>query len=305
MPASDPANPGTWPSAHGASELSPEPGAAAPRLADSRAWFAAMVESSNDAIIGVTLEGRIVSWNSGAEHMYGWRAAEVLGHHVFENVIPPERAHETNAFLLHVAEGARLESFETERRRKDGTRLPVAVTASAVCDPEGRVVGASTIARDISKRRAAELALRESEQWARDLIANAPDAVIGMDEDGCITEWNGVAADVFGWTDAEALGRPLEELIIPEPDRAAHRAGLARYLLRDDGPMVGGRTCTTALRRDGRTIPIELTVLAHRVGGRRRFTAFLRDQSYSYETETQLRHLAADARGATAGERGE
>ena len=100
---------------------------------------------------------------------------------------------------MHVGEGARLESFETERRRRDGSRIAVAVTASPVRDPEGRVVGASTIARDISKRRAAEEALRESEQWARDLIAASPDAVIGMDETGRVTEWNAVAEELFGW----------------------------------------------------------------------------------------------------------
>jgi PAS domain S-box-containing protein len=267
-------------------------------LADSRAWFAALVESSNDAIVGVTIDGRIVSWNSGAEQMYGWPASEAIGKHVLETVIPAERAHETTAILLHVGEGSRLDSFETERRRRDGTRIPVAVTASPVRDANGRIIGASTIARDISKRLAAEQGLRESEQWARDLIANAPDAVIGMDESGAITEWNGVAEEVFGWTAVEALGRPLESLIVPVADQEAHRAGLALYLLRDDGPMVGGRTCTHARRRDDSVFPVELTILVHRVGGLRRFTAFVRDQSYQYETEVKLRRLAAVVEGS-------
>ena len=265
---------------------------ASPRLANSREWLASLVESSNDAIVGVTLDGRIVSWNSGAERMYGWTAVEALGAHVIETIIPPELAHETSAIMAHIREGARLESFETERLRRDGSRIPVAVTASPVRDPEGRIVGASTIARDISKRRAAEQALKENEQWARSLIASAPDAVIGMDESGAITEWNGVAEEVFGWSADEVAGQFAENLVVPPDNRESHRRGLERYILRDDGPIVGARTCTNARRRSGEIFPVEMTVLVHRVGGRRRFTAFVQDLSYQYETESRLRELA-------------
>jgi PAS domain S-box-containing protein len=122
--------------------------------------LAAIVESSDDAIIGKSLEGNILSWNRGAEHLYGFREEEVKGRSV-SILIPQDLAGELQYILDHVKQGNPLEHYETSRLRKDGSRIEVSVTISPICDSGGKVIGASTIARDISERRKTEIELQK------------------------------------------------------------------------------------------------------------------------------------------------
>ncbi|MEO7794495.1 MAG: PAS domain S-box protein, partial [Thermoanaerobaculia bacterium] len=122
--------------------------------------LAAIVETSDDAIISKSLEGVLRSWNSGAERLFGYSASEVLGKHV-SLVIPPERIDEEEKIITTLRAGQRVDHFETERLRKDGTRIAVSLTVSPILDDRGTVVGASKIVRDISERRRLELGLRK------------------------------------------------------------------------------------------------------------------------------------------------
>ncbi len=155
----------------------PEPagellGAIARRLAEmverhrSRAELlrlAAIVQSSDDAIIAKSLDGIITSWNAGAERLYGYTASEVLGRHI-SLLAPDQRKEEITGILAALAQGRRIEHYETVRRRKDGREVDVSLTVSPIRDPAGQIAGASTIARDIGDRKSAEAALRESER---------------------------------------------------------------------------------------------------------------------------------------------
>jgi PAS domain S-box-containing protein len=127
--------------------------------------MAAIVESSEDAIYSVTREGILTSWNHGAEELYGFRAGEVLGKSVLITV-PPERAHETRSHLEMLGRGERVESYQTERRRKDGSLVSVLLSVSPLRNRKGSVVGASAIARDITSQLRAEDALRRNEKLA-------------------------------------------------------------------------------------------------------------------------------------------
>jgi PAS domain S-box-containing protein len=127
--------------------------------------MAAIVESSEDAIYSTTREGIITSWNHGAEALYGYSAQEMLGQSVLVTV-PPERAHETRSNLEKLARGASVESYQTERRRKDGSLVSLLLSISPLRNRKGLVVGASAIARDISKQLRAEEALRRNEKLA-------------------------------------------------------------------------------------------------------------------------------------------
>jgi PAS domain S-box-containing protein len=124
-----------------------------------RAQLAAIVESSDDAIISKTLTGRIVSWNVGAERMYGYTRAEAQGRPI-AILVPPNRPDEVPAILERLRQGERIEHYETVRRRKDGTLLDVSLTISPILDAAGAMVGASAIARDITARKEAEAAIR-------------------------------------------------------------------------------------------------------------------------------------------------
>jgi two-component system, sensor histidine kinase and response regulator len=241
---------------------------------DLRAHLAAIVDSSDDAILSKDLEGTLLSWNRGAERLYGYTAGEVIGRSV-TILVPDDRPHEVPAILAKLRSGQVVDHLETVRVRKDGERIPVSLTISPIVDLAGEIVAASTIARDISERvRAAE----ESARFA-DILSAANAAFVGMDVDGVVTEWNRAAEDLLGWSATEALGRRLSGLIIPSRFRDAHEAGLARYLVTGRGALIGQRVEVAALHRDGHEIDVELAVFQTTVRGRPRFNAFLHDVS--------------------------
>src|SRR2546427_2386170 len=117
--------------------------------------LAAIVESSDDAIFSRTLDGIVLSWNTGAERLYGYSALEMIGQSI-HTLVPPERRQEWEEIMQRLAEGQRIEHVETVRCRKDGRRIDVSITVSPVRDATGKIIGASTIARDITKRKQAE-----------------------------------------------------------------------------------------------------------------------------------------------------
>lgn len=132
--------------------------------------LAAIVESSGDAIIGKALDGVITSWNPGAERLFGYRATEVLGHSM-RLLLPSDRQEEEDVILEKLKRGERIAAFETVRLRKDGRRIDVSVTISPICDADGRAVGASSIARDITERKRAETCLAALSKLGQNLSA--------------------------------------------------------------------------------------------------------------------------------------
>lgn len=128
-----------------------------------RAQLAAIVDSSDDAIIGKSLDGIIRSWNTGAERIFGYTAAEVIGQPI-SMLLPPGRMGEEPAIVERLKKGERVDPFETVRRRKDGQDIDVSVTISPIHDSRGRVVGASKVARDISDRKRAEEAIARAKE---------------------------------------------------------------------------------------------------------------------------------------------
>ena len=129
------------------------------RLSLAEQRYASIVENSHDAILSKTLDGRIVSWNPAAERIFGWTAQELVGQQVMR-ILPPDRIGEEQEILARLARGEDIEALETERLRRDGTRVPVAVTISPVRDLSGQIVGASSIVRDISRQKAMEAEIR-------------------------------------------------------------------------------------------------------------------------------------------------
>jgi len=124
--------------------------------------LAAIVEASDDAIVGEDLDGRITNWNASAERIFGYPAAEMLGR-TFTALVPPERKAEASAIGARIRAGGRVEPFETVRLRRDGSRIPVMLSVAPIRDSGGRISGASCIAHDITNRRQAEAALRANQ----------------------------------------------------------------------------------------------------------------------------------------------
>ncbi|SOD03931.1 PAS domain S-box-containing protein [bacterium JGI 053] len=196
------------------------------RAQEESARLAAIVESSQDAIFSKALDGTVLSWNAAAERLYGYTAAEIVGRSV-ALLAPPERADEIPAILRRLGEGEHVKSLETVRRRKDGVLLDVLISVSPLHDADGRVVGASTIARDISRRKHADAALRISEARYRRLIDTAEEGIWLLDSGGVTTYLNERMAAMLGRPPGEVLGRPFADFVHPDA-RADAAAILAR-----------------------------------------------------------------------------
>jgi two-component system sensor histidine kinase UhpB len=131
--------------------------------------------------------------------------------------------------------------------------------------------------------------LRTSEERSRLILDKALDAVVMMDSDGLITGWNPQAENIFGWSRDEALGRRMSETILPLQHRSAHERGLRHFLTTGEGPVLNQRSEMTALHRDGREFPVELTVTPLKMDGKVVFSAFLRDITERKRAEEKLR----------------
>src|SRR5260370_1136672 len=180
---------------------------------ESAQYLAAIVENSDDAIVSKDLEGRILSWNDAATRMYGYSEDEAVGQPI-DIVIPddPKRRQEELDIRARIARGERIEHYETERRRKDGTRFPVSVSISPVREAAGRIVAAAGFARDISERR-----VLESAQYLAAIVENSADAIVSKDPEGRILSWNDAAERMYGYTAQEAIGRRID-IVIPEDE---------------------------------------------------------------------------------------
>jgi PAS domain S-box-containing protein len=159
--------------------------------------LSAIVESSGDAIIGKTLEGRITSWNRGAEQLYGYTAAEVVGQSI-SILVPPHQPDELAALLSRLSRGDAIEEYETSRCRKDGSLVEVSLKISPIKDAHGDITGASSIARDITARKRAEQALHEREQQLRAILDVLPVGVLMCDSSGKLIQANPAADAIWG-----------------------------------------------------------------------------------------------------------
>ena len=384
--------------------------AARERIAEREHLFSAAVESSHDAIITNSLQGKITGWNPAAERLFGFSAAEAVGKEI-DIIVPPELRSGVRDALSRIGRGEPVEDHETERLRNDGSTIPVSLSISPIRAPSGAVVGASKIARDISEAkktrdalsqeieerrrifetsqdlilvtdsqgvlvqvspssqatlgyapeemigfnsikfiysddlnntrdelraarrrqhtrnfdtrfihkdgrivtlswmgawsepvhrhffigrdttesRQAQETLSESEQLARGIIDTALDAFIQMTEDGTVSDWNPQAETIFGWSRSEAIGRRLDEMIIPELLRDAHKAGVQRFLRTGHRKILGRRLELEAVRRDGKEIKVELSI----TGLRRRdgvvFNGFVRDLTDRIAAQDRIR----------------
>jgi PAS domain S-box-containing protein len=249
-------------------------------LRDGEERFRLMVEGVRDyAIHGLDPQGRVTSWNAGAERLHGYRTRDIVGEHV-ATFFPPEAVEEdVPQRLLGEAEREGSARDEGWRLRADGSRFFGEEVLTALRDPDGHLRGFSRVVHDVTARREADDAMRESESRMRMIVDTALDAVIAMDESGRIREWNAQAERMFGWPRREALGRTLADTVIPARYRESHLRGLARFLETGEGPVLNRRIEIEALRRDGSEVPVEIAISPVRRAGHYVFNAFLRDLS--------------------------
>ena len=217
---------------------------------DPSARLAAIVASSDDAIISKDLDGYITSWNGAAERMFGYTAAEAIGEHI-SLIIPKERQAEQKYVIDRIRAGQSIDHYETVRARKDGSPVQVSLSVSPIRDAGGAVVGASKIARDIT---VSQRLTREALRLAA-IVSSSGDAIVSKDLDGIIQTWNPAAERIFGYTAEEVIGKSIT-MIIP-PDRLPEEA---EVLSRVRAGLSVEHFETVRRRKDGTEIDIALTV---------------------------------------------
>jgi PAS domain S-box-containing protein len=250
--------PGVGPSAFIASDLEglasssvvKDSGTKRQPVGDDTALLAAIVESSNDAIVSKDLDGTIRTWNQAAVRLFGYSEAEAVGQPI--TILIPEGRHDEEPDILRaIRNGIRIEQYETVRRHKDGTLIDVSLTVSPVKNSSGTIVGASKIVRDIRERKLAEVSMRELAA----IVESSEDAIVGKSLDGTIKSWNAGAERLFGYRADEVIGRSIT-LLIPDGRQNEEPDILSR--VRRGEPVEHYETVRQ--RKDGTLVPISLTV---------------------------------------------
>jgi len=220
------------------------------RSQEVKALLASIVESSDDAIIGKALDGTILSWNKGAENLYGYSAGEVIGRPI-SILAPADRRNEIPEILERIRRGEKVAHFETVRRRKDGTLVDVSVTVSPIVSANGEVTGAAMIAHDISERKRAEAELMFKTALLEAESETTIDGILVVDETGKIASYNRQFALMFGVPEDQQgqNDRPVLEHVLPLFADSARFLELVDYLYehrekkcRDEIVLVDGRT---------------------------------------------------------------
>jgi PAS domain S-box-containing protein len=285
-------------------------------------WLAAIVESSDDAILGMALSGVITSWNAAATRIFGYEPHEALGQPVSLLAWPGEEER-IDLFLAILRHGGRVDHTEVSRKHKNGKKILVALSLSPIVDSNGTIIGIAKIARDITERTEAASALEDSrirltEQQAnaraemlaerkfRELIENAPDAILQVDQAGAIVIANCTAEKMFCYTREELIGLNVDQLV-PEANRAAHPTHRKTLATAGKSRPMGLGLDLFAQRKDGTQFPVEISLSPMNTEAGVHVTAVIRDVTdrklteqrvrslqESYMTELQARHKEAE-----------
>jgi len=220
------------------------------RLERDARHFAAIVASSDDAIVSKTLDGTVVTWNAAAERLFGYTAAEIIGRSI-RMIVPGDRQAEEDEVLSAVSRGETIDHFETVRRRKDGSPVSISLTVSPIRDAAGTIVGASKIARDLTRT---ERIHRDALRLAA-IVESSDDAIVGKDLNSIVTSWNAAAERMFGYPAADMIGKSVRLII---PDDRQHEEDEVLRRIRDGQRIEHFETIRR--RKDGTVFPASLTI---------------------------------------------
>jgi two-component system sensor kinase FixL len=255
-----------------------------------------IIRSAVDAIVLIDSRGRIEAFNPAAERLFGYSEAEVLGQNVSMLMPQPYRGEHDGYLGRYLSTGEKKiigSGREVTGQRRDGTTFPLHLSVGETeVDGEQKFTG---IIHDLSSRVTLEERLRASEARWRSVIDSAVDGVIVIDVTGCIESFNPAAERLFGYTEAEVLGKNVN-VLMPSPYHEEHDGYMSRYLTTGEKKIIGIGREVKGLRRDGTTFPLRLSVGEMNVNGERKFTGIVADLSARVRMEEQLREQTSLAR---------
>jgi len=259
-------------------------------LNEGQLMLSAIVSSSDDAIIGKDIDGVITSWNRAAERIFGYGANEAIGQSI-RLIVPPAHYAEEDDVLRRIRAGQAVDHYETIRRARDNRLVQVSLTVSPIRAPDGTIIGASDIARDVTATKRLE---RDARHFAA-LVASSEDAIISKNLEGTIVTWNRAAERMFGYAAAEIVGRSIR-VIVP-PDRQAEEDHVLATVTRGDSVE---HFETIRQRKDGTFVPISLTVspirdTSGRVIGASKIARDITDRVQADEERQRLLEIARSA----------
>jgi two-component system sensor kinase FixL len=249
--------------------------------------------ATNYAIYMLDRQGLVTIWNRGAERIKGWSAAEIVGRH-FSMSYPADDVAEgrPEADLARAHAEGRVEE-ESWRVRKDGSEFLANITLTALYDDHGALRGFGKVVRDITDQKSAERAIAARERHLASILATVPDAMVVIDEHGRIGSFSATAERLFGYAEADVVGREVT-ILMPKDDRSPHDRSLATYRATGVKHVIGSSRTAIGLRSNGETFPMELAVGETTSGGQRIFTGFIRDLTERRLAERQVHDLQSE-----------
>jgi PAS domain S-box-containing protein len=241
------------------------------------ALLASIVQSSDDAIIGLGSDGRVLTWNAGAERLYGYPEHDIRSRPI-DVLSPDPRTDEVMASLGRVLREQAVERIEPEQVTREGNRLRVFMTISPIRDVASAVVGASIVARDVTGRKADEESLRRSEATSRAFLESASESIVITDAAGRIVLVNARTETMFGYTRVELIGQPVE-MLIPAPLRDRHVVHRSIYMAAPRIRSMGRGLDLAGLKKDGTEFPVEVSLSYIETDEGTRAIAFVTDIS--------------------------
>ncbi|MEO5973999.1 MAG: PAS domain S-box protein [Ilumatobacteraceae bacterium] len=219
-------------------------------IESQEALLAAIVASSNDAILSYSLDQTIISWNPAAQRIFGYSADEMIGQ-PFSVLVPTERAGEAVDFQERLERGEMISNYETVRLRKDGSTVSISLTLSLIYDLTGAVIGGSSIYRDMTELKV----LESQEALLAAIVTSSNDAIVSFDLDGVATSWNPGAERIFGYSADEIIGQP--SLVFVHSEMANESADFLARIRK--GQLIENFE-TVRLRKDGSAVPVSVTI---------------------------------------------
>ena len=254
-------------------------------LKESEEKLKTILENTRDVIFQLSPLGIIQYVSPKVEEIYGYKPEDLIGKHL-KKTTPVSELPKALKVIKSVLLGKIINNFEINQLDAKGKIVPMEINATPV-RKDGKIITVQGIMRDITDRKRAEEALRESEIRFRSVAQSANDAIISADSFGNITFWNKAAQKMFGYTGEEVLGQPFT-LLMPERYRDAYRSGMERLRSTGESYLVGKTVELSGLRKDGSEFPFELSLASWEVGGEAFYTSIIRDLTERKKMEEQL-----------------